>query len=78
MRTLILIFIIAAFALSFRLATPTNVSEDYILKKQITKINHYENYPIFITHFQHLQRVGLAFGYGVGYCAGALLTYFIN
>ena len=32
--------------MSFRLATPTNVSEDYILKKQITKINHYENYPI--------------------------------
>ena len=24
------------------------------------------------------QRVGLAFGYGFGYCAGALLTYFIN
>jgi hypothetical protein len=26
----------------------------------------------------NLQRIGLAFGYGVGYCAGALLTYFIN
>lgn len=26
----------------------------------------------------NLQRVGLAFGYGVGYATGAVLTYFVN